>query len=135
MPELADLAGARPLVVSEPDHFAQVGWREVREAAPDVVVVLPCGYGVQRTAAELDQVALRDPEAAEALGAAGACWVVDGDAYFNRPGPRLAESAELLAALVHPEAFPDARARYRGSWARWRVPEGAAGPAGGVRDR
>jgi iron complex transport system substrate-binding protein len=50
----------------------------------------------------------------------GRCYVLDGNAYFNRPGPRLADSAELLAAVLHPEIFPEERARYEGAWAPWR---------------
>jgi iron complex transport system substrate-binding protein len=49
----------------------------------------------------------------------GRCFVLDGNAYFNRPGPRLADSAELLAAVLHPDAFPDARERYAGAWVAW----------------
>jgi iron complex transport system substrate-binding protein len=49
----------------------------------------------------------------------GRCFVLDGNAYFNRPGPRLADSAELLAAVLHPDAFPGARERYAGAWVVW----------------
>jgi len=80
-----------------------------------VVVLLPCGFGVARTRSELT-----DPATGEGVRRVDAeCWLVDGDAYFNRPGPRLLDSAELLAGLLHPEAFPDHSARFAGAFARW----------------
>jgi iron complex transport system substrate-binding protein len=50
----------------------------------------------------------------------GACFVLDGNAYFNRPSPRLADSAELLAGVLHPGAFAGVRERYAGAWVAWR---------------
>lgn len=121
MPELARAAGATPLIVEDAVGFAQVGWADILEAGADVVVALPCGYGVERTVAELDEVA-HDPVAAAALSPISGCLVVDGDAYFNRPGPRLADSAELLAALLHPAAAPVPIERFGDRWTRWTAP-------------
>ena len=120
VPELARTAGGSPLIVEDARHFAQVGWTDVREAEPDVVVVLPCGYSVARGLEELDRVR-SDPVARAALSPPGGCWVLDGDAYFNRPGPRLAQSAELLAAVLHPTRLPGLLEGYGGRAARWRV--------------
>jgi iron complex transport system substrate-binding protein len=120
MPELAPIAGARPLIVDEPGRFSQVGWADVAAADPDVVLVLPCGFDVARSLAELE-----DPDIARGMRSlhavrGGRCYVLDGNAYFNRPGPRLADSAELLAGVLHPSLFPECRERYAGAWAVWR---------------
>lgn len=113
IPELARIAGLEPLIVRDASSFVQVSWEDVRAAEPDALVLLACGFTVPRTLRELEE------SGGEALLHAYAppdgVWVVDGDAYFNRPGPRLADSAELLTALFHPgasergtDAFPGA---------------------------
>lgn len=103
MPDLARVAGGQPLVVSDNGHFTTVSWDEIAREDPDVVVLLPCGFPAERTLAELDTLEigprLRDLRSTRE----GRTFVVDGNAYFNRPGPRLADSAEILASLFHPE--------------------------------
>lgn len=107
IPELARIAGARPLIVDEPQRFETVSWDRVRAAEPEVIVLLPCGWGVERTRAELDRRELADV-VARAVEAPTQVWIVDGDAYFNRPGPRLSDSADILARVLHPECFAGA---------------------------
>lgn len=119
MPELARVAGAEPLIVDEPHRFSQVGWDDVAAADPDWVVVHPCGFDVPRTLEELEDPAVaRGMRRVRAIRE-GRCRVLDGNAYFNRPGPRLADSAELLASAIHPERFPEARLRFSGETATW----------------
>jgi iron complex transport system substrate-binding protein len=120
MPELAIVAGAHPLIVEAPGRFVEADWKDVAAADPDVVIILPCGFDVRRTLRELE-----DPSVATGLRRIravreGRCFVLDGNAYFNRPGPRLADSAELLASVLHPHVFAEARERYPGAWAAWR---------------
>ncbi|MEQ8328993.1 MAG: ABC transporter substrate-binding protein [Longimicrobiales bacterium] len=103
MPELARIAGGEPVVVTDSGHFAEVDWAEIAAAEPDVVVFLPCGYGVERTRRELEAGPVADAARRLVAGAPGGGWIVDGDAYFNRPGPRLADSAALLAEVLHPD--------------------------------
>ena len=119
MPEIAPLAGALPLIVEEPGRFAQVGWDDVVAADPDAVIVLPCGFDVPRSLDELEDPAVQAGMRRMRAVREGRCFVLDGNAYFNRPGPRLADSAELLAAVLHPDAFPDERERYAGAWVAW----------------
>lgn len=116
MPELAWAAGGEPVLVTGPSAFREVTWRHVASEDPDVVVLLPCGFGVERT---LDEVRA-DPEALRWLTELrafreGRTWIADGDAYFNRPGPRLADSAELLLAVLHPERAARGRPAFLGS--------------------
>ena len=105
-PELVRAAGCEPVLADRPGRFEQIGWPDVAAADPDYVVIAPCGFGVRRSLAELD-----DPAIARALLAVpavrdGRCIILDGHAYFNRPGPRLAEGVEVLAALVHDGTLP-----------------------------
>jgi len=106
MPTLVRIAGGEPVRVTAPERFRTVSWDEIEAADPDVVVLLPCGFSVDRTITELGDH--RTGAAVRRLRAtpAGRTFVADGNAYFNRPGPRIADSAELLAALLHPDRFP-----------------------------
>lgn len=112
MPELAAIAGTEPVIVDSPQSFVQVTWEDIAAADPDIVVVTPCGYTVQRTLAEMQAPDVRAGLAAIGATQAGRCVVTDGNAYFNRPGPRLADSAQILAAIAHPDAAPDWGERY-----------------------
>lgn len=111
MPELARIAGAEPLLIDEGESRT-VAWEEIAAADPDHVVIMPCGFGPQRTLAELEAPAVRRGLRMVAAVREGRCTILDGESYLNRPGPRLAESAELLAAALRPTAHPDLAATY-----------------------
>lgn len=112
MPELIELAGGEPLGVAAGEPASTVGREELAGLAPDVVVVKPCGFTLTRTLHELPVLARTLPwEAWTAPGHQARVYVADGNAYFNRSGPRLVDSLELLATLVHPGRFPDQAAR------------------------
>jgi len=104
MPELIELAGGlavgatagRPAPTVEPGDLAQL--------RPDVIVVKPCGFSLARTLTERDVI---ERSVLGVVGASARVYVSDGNAFFNRPGPRLVESLEIMAACVHPELFPD----------------------------
>ncbi len=97
-PELVSIAGGDELlgVARQPAHA--VDWQQVIDAAPQVVVIMACGFSLERS--------LREVEAArgrfDALRAD--IWVVDGNAFFSRPGPRLVDSVEIMAGILHPGA-------------------------------
>ncbi len=94
VPELVEAAGGTDVGAVPGSHSARRRWREVAALQPDLLVVMLCGFGVERSLAEL--AALRDPEALEALESVPT-WVMDGNAYTSRSGPRIVEGAELLA--------------------------------------
>jgi iron complex transport system substrate-binding protein len=103
MPELVRIAGGEPLLVTEVERFRKVEWDRLAEADPDVIVVMPCGFTIDRTLAELGDT--RTAETLRGMRATreGRCFLADGNAYFNRPGPRIADSAEILAVLLRQE--------------------------------
>jgi iron complex transport system substrate-binding protein len=104
LPELVELAGGRPgLGVGQSDS-RRIAWDDVIAFAPEVIVVTPCGFDLARTVDEAQRV-LPGRTGWEALPAVrqGRVYAVDGNAYFSRPGPRIADSLELLAELIHPE--------------------------------
>ena len=104
-PELVEIAGGvEPLGRTGADA-ATVTWEAVLAAEPEVLVVACCGYSVERTLREMPALAARPGFAALPAVRTGEVFVVDGSAYFSRPGPRLADSLEILAALIHPERF------------------------------
>jgi iron complex transport system substrate-binding protein len=116
MPELVERAGGVNLFGEAGKHSPEITWELVRERDPAVIVALPCGLDLCRTRAEMatltgkpgwqEMHAVRDRHV----------FVTDGNQYFNRPGPRLVESLEILAELLHPEAF---HCGHEGSgWAR-----------------
>jgi iron complex transport system substrate-binding protein len=102
MPELVTLAGGEPLVTRSGEHAPTLPRDRLSALEPDVVVVKPCGFGLRRTLEELDVLREALPRSWRAR-----IYIADGNAYFNRPGPRIVESLEIMAACVHPEAFED----------------------------
>jgi len=101
MPELVERAGGTNLFGRAGKHSPFLDWEEVVAADPEAIVVTPCGFDLARTRAELPVLLARP--GAERLR--GRIALADGNAFMNRPGPRLVESLEILAEIVHPEAF------------------------------
>ncbi len=105
MPELVELAGGVNLCGEAGKHSPWMTVDQMVAADPEVIVVQPCGFDIERSRVELPALAGR-PEW-EQLRAVreGRVFLTDGNQFFNRPGPRLVESLEILAELLHPEAF------------------------------
>jgi iron complex transport system substrate-binding protein len=110
VPEMVSLAGGRDVLGVPSRPSRQVGWEEVLATAPDCVVAMPCGFGLERSRAEM--AATHFPGGWDALPAVRnrEVFVVDGSSYFNRPGPRLIDGVEILASILHSEAFSRAPA-------------------------
>ncbi len=117
MPQLVEMAGGENLFGTPGRHAPDLRWEALRDADPDVIVVRPCGFDLERTREEMPALA-RQPgwESLRAVRA-GRVALCDGNAYFNRPGPRLLESLEILAEILHPDVF-DFGHRSRG-WQPW----------------
>jgi iron complex transport system substrate-binding protein len=102
-PQLIRLAGGEPVLGHEAQPTRRIDWERIVEAEPEVLLVIPCGFKVAQTMREMNDVVAR-LERTPAVRH-GRVYVADGNAYFNRPGPRLVESAELAAVAIHPELF------------------------------
>jgi iron complex transport system substrate-binding protein len=107
MPELVTLAGGQPLVTVPGQHAPTLSMNELRGLDPDVVLIKPCGFDLERTASEMALLGEMLPWKTWTAVSEGRVFVADGNAYFNRSGPRLLESLEILAACLHPSLFPD----------------------------
>jgi iron complex transport system substrate-binding protein len=114
MPELVTLAGGRPLVTRPGDHAPTFTREGLASLEPDVVLIKPCGFELQRTVSELPALRAQLPS-----GWRARIYAADGNAYFNRPGPRIVESLEILAACIHPHEFHDFARKHEASFRRW----------------
>jgi iron complex transport system substrate-binding protein len=103
MPEMVEIAGGESGLIRKGEPSAHVEWQSVLEFAPEVIVLMPCGFDLKRTIEEA--AALQKPDGWNDLPAVkeGNVYAVDGNAYFSRPGPRLIDGLELLARIVHPD--------------------------------
>jgi iron complex transport system substrate-binding protein len=118
MPELIETAGGQNLFGTAGEHSASLPWSKLVAADPEVIIVAPCGFGLTRCLEELPLLAIKPCWAEIDAVRNGRVYFADGNAYFNRPGPRLAESGEMLAEIIHAEL--GAR-RYEGfAWVRHR---------------
>lgn len=106
-PELVEIAGGNDLLGRKHKPSAQVDWREVIDARPEVMVLAPCGYDIDR--AREDYKILRTFRDFDSLPAAqrGEIYLVNASAYFARPAPRIVDSLEILAGILHPNEFPE----------------------------
>lgn len=122
VPEMVDWAGGWDVLGKISAPSSQITWDHLIAASPDIVVIMPCGFSIDRTVRELSQLT------------AHPCWeklpavqhdrvyIVDAVSYFSRPGPRLIEGVRILAGILHPDLFgdiPATQARHLTvSWAR-----------------
>ena len=120
MADLIELAGGEALATRAGEPGRPLDRHELASLHPDVIVLKPCGYPIARTLAEPELLR-------EVLGQIGGpavqegeVWIADGNAFFNRPGPRIVDSLEILGCCVHPEAFPDLAERRRPGFERLR---------------
>ena len=101
VPELVAIAGARDVLGTAGKHSPYITFGDLVRADPDVIAVMPCGFDIPRTQAEMHVLTER-PEWRSLRAVKDArVYLTDGNQYFNRPGPRLVESAEVLAEILH----------------------------------
>lgn len=105
VPDQVDAAGGID-VLGEPGGRSRViSPEELRAAQAEVVLVMPCGYRLEESAAQLGSIAQTTGWAGLPAARAGQVYAVDGSWYFNRPGPRVVDGIEMLARILHPEAW------------------------------
>lgn len=116
VPELVQAAGGLADLVDAGAHSPWLEFADLQRASPEVICAMPCGFDLERTSREMSSVLADSRWDSLPAVRAGRVFAVDGNAYFNRPGPRLVESAEILAGILHPESCTDL------------IPEGACAP-------
>ena len=105
VPEMVTLAGGVDVLGKAGDHSHWITWDNVAAADPDVVILLPCGFTLDRVVAEARSSAVLPHLRRLRAFHEARCHAVDGHHLFNRPGPRLVDSLEVLAELLHPGRF------------------------------
>ncbi|MEM9189839.1 MAG: cobalamin-binding protein [Myxococcota bacterium] len=100
-PELIEIAGGEPILGHHGKPTGPVAWEEIVAAEPEVILAIPCGFPVEQSMREIPSLLERPGLRKHSPRVA----VADGNAFFNRPGPRLVESAEIAACAIHPDHF------------------------------
>ena len=105
MPELIEIAGGRSLFAQGGEHSTWLDWPALVEADPEFILLLPCGFTIPQTIADLDLLTQNPAWSKLRATRSGEVYLIDGHHFFNRPGPRLVESAEIMAEILHPDHF------------------------------
>ena len=105
MPELIELAGGRNLFGQAGKHSPWMLFEEIVEADPDLIIVTPCGFDIERTKGEMHFLEKKNGWSNLKAVQNQKVFICDGNKYFNRPGPHIVESLEILSELIHPDLF------------------------------
>jgi iron complex transport system substrate-binding protein len=105
VPELVQIAGGNPILAEPGKHSPYVEWVDLRLQDPEIIVVTACGFSIERTLKEIDLL-LQLPGFADLKAIKNKrFYIADGNQYFNRPGPRIVDSIEILAEIIYPKQF------------------------------
>ncbi|MFC6905185.1 ABC transporter substrate-binding protein [Halalkalicoccus tibetensis] len=105
VPELVEVAGGEYGIVDPGEASTPVEFERVGEYDPEALVVAPCGFGIEQTTENIDELREREGWSDLAAARAGRVSLIDGSAYMNRPSHRLVDSLELVASALHPDRF------------------------------
>jgi iron complex transport system substrate-binding protein len=106
IPEMIELVGGTPVMAEKGQPSRETAWHEIRAAAPEVIVFMPCGYYLEEAEEEAGSF-LSQPEFADTPAVRnGNVYAVDATSFFSRPGPRIVDGLEILAWAVHPDFYP-----------------------------
>jgi len=119
MPELIDIAGGVSMLATAGEHSPFISWDKIRAADPDFLLILPCGYPIRRTLPEMQTLETNPGWNSLNAVQSGNVYILDGNHYFNRPGPRVADSAEILAQLFHPTVYDSSNSYLDTGWVRY----------------
>ena len=104
-PELVRIAGGEAVLTEAGKHSPYVHWEDIRLKDPEIIIVMPCGFAIERTISEIELL-LRRPGFGELKAVKNnRLYIADGNQYFNRPGPRIVDSLEILAEIINPKQF------------------------------
>jgi iron complex transport system substrate-binding protein len=105
VPELVSIAGGQSVLAEAGKHSPFIQWVDIQLQDPEVIIVMPCGFSIERTLREID-ILLQLPGFTDLQAVKNnRLYIADGNQYFNRPGPRIVDSIEILAEVVHPKQF------------------------------
>ena len=105
IPELVEMLRGENVFGAAGQHSPWIEWDALCKEDPDVIVVMPCGYDISESRRNMPALSDRPEWSSLKAVKKGTVYIVDGNQYFNRPGPRLADSLEIMAQLVNPEIF------------------------------
>jgi len=103
VPELVELAGGSPCFGIVGQHSPWLEWQALVKANPDVIITMPCGFDLDKTQAEMPALTSRPEWSQLNAVQTNQVYLTDGNQYFNRPGPRLIDSLEILVEILHGE--------------------------------
>jgi len=106
VPDMIEAVGGTPVLAEKGQPSREVAWHEVRVAAPEVTVFMPCGYYLEEAEEEADSFLHQADFADTPAVRNGNAFAVDATSYFSRPGPRIVDGLEILAWAVHPDSYP-----------------------------
>lgn len=102
IPELVEMAGGKPIGGITGQHSPRISWDELVAADPDTIIFMPCGFDLDRTRTEAQPLTQHPQWQNLQAVKLNRVYITDGNAYFNRPGPRLVESLEILTEILNP---------------------------------
>lgn len=105
IPELLEVVGAEYLLSEPGQHSPWIDWKEVVDENPDVILVMPCGYDIDQTLNEMYRLTQKDDWNSIKAVQNNEVYILDGNRYFNRPGPTIFESTRILGEILHPSLF------------------------------
>lgn len=105
VPDMVEAAGGLDVLATAGTPSQRIGWDRLQASSPDVLVLMPCGFTIERTKTELRLLTDRPEWNRLPAVQRGQVYLADAQAYFSRPGPRLVAGVEQLAAILHPDRF------------------------------
>jgi iron complex transport system substrate-binding protein len=104
-PEIVEIAGGLPILTEAGKHSSYINFQDIITVNPDIILIMPCGFSIQRTLQEiglfLDTPGWADLKAVKSQRV----YIADGNQYFNRSGPRITDSIEIMAEIINPKQF------------------------------
>lgn len=105
MPEMIEIAGGRSHLAQAGKHSPTISWKQILKTDPDILLMVPCGYSIKKTFKEMNTLTQIKSWGSLSAVQKNQVYILDGNHYFNRPGPRIKESVEILARIFHPSIF------------------------------
>jgi len=112
VPELIEIAGGHSILAQPGEHSPWLSWSSLTNADPEVILLVPCGFKISQTIRDLELLTKNPAWPKLRAAQSGQVYLIDGHHFFNRPGPRLVESAEIVSEILHGDRFV---CRHRGT--------------------